>query len=297
MKEKRIRYLAILAIALVMSVMVLACQAPPAQTNPPPTPTPTPALLPDPKTDPEGALNYATDNELVQSLGFTMSMSMTLQPADEEAATALGSAVAGALQMANFTGSGSGVMQVIDRAADRANMRVTLEGNAAGQDLTIETIVLDDKAWTRVGPGGWTRSNVETAGSSLLGGIDPLGMEDMLQDAIDVEYIGEEVRDDQSLHHLRVALDPASVDLGAILGTTTASQDELRRLLPEASIDSDVWLGVDDLIPRYQDMNMDLVLPGLALGVGDGRLRMALNISMAFTGINQPVVIEDPTTP
>jgi hypothetical protein len=255
---------------------------------------------PDPKTDPQAALNYASESDLVQSMGFTMSMSMTLQPADEEALGALGDVVAAALQAANMTGSGSGTMEVTDSSAGLANMQMIMDISAAGQEMTVETIVLGDKAWTRVGDGKWTETDVEGAQSSVpggWGGWDPLGMEDMLKDAIDVEYVGEEVRAGQSLHHLRFTLDPATADLGAVLGTTGAPGEEMDQLLQDAGISADVWLGADDLIPRYYDMAMDFILPGLALGVGDASLRIVMNIAMAFTAINEPVTIEAPVTP
>jgi hypothetical protein len=296
-------YAAILLIALLALLALAACQTPPAATNPlPPTPTPTPTLppRPDPKTDPQAALNYASESDLVRSMGFTMSMSMTLQPADEEATGALGGVVAAALQAATMTGSGSGLMEVTDSSAGLANMQMTMDINAAGQEMAVETIVLGDKAWTRVGDGKWTKTDVESAQSSVpggWGGWDPLGMEDMLEDAVDVAYIGEEVRDGQSLHHLRFTLDPATADLGAILGTTGVPGEEMDQLLQDAGISADVWLGADDLIPRYYDMTMNFTLPGLALGVGDGSLRMVMNIAMAFSDINEPVTIEAPVAP
>ncbi len=179
-------------------------------------------------------------------------------------------------------------------------MQMIMDISAAGQEMTVETIVLGDKAWTRVGDGKWTETDVEGAQSSVPGGWagwDPLGMEDMLKDAIDVEYVGEEARDGQSLHHLRFTLDPATADLGAIVGTTGAPGEEMDQLLQDAGISADVWLGADDLIPRYYDMAMDFILPGLALGVGDASLRIVMNIAMAFTAINEPVTIEAPVTP
>jgi hypothetical protein len=303
MRRQPCLYAAILLIALLALLALAACQTPPAATNPlPPTPTPTPTLppRPDPKTDPQAALNYASESDLVRSMGFTMSMSMTLQPADEEATGALGGVVAAALQAANMTGSGSGLMEVTDSSAGLANMQMTMDINAAGQEMVVETIVLGDKAWTRVGDGKWTKTAVERAQSSVpggWGGWDPLGIEDMLEDAVDVMYVGEEVRDGQSLYHLRFTVDPATADLGAILGTTGVPGEEMDQLLQDAGIGADVWLGADDLIPRYYDMTMNFILPGLALGVGDGSLRMVMNTAMAFSDINEPVTIEAPLAP
>jgi hypothetical protein len=299
MRRQASLYAAILMIALLALLALAACQTAPAATTPlPPTPTPTPTAppLPDPKTDPQAALNYASERDLVQSMGFTMSMSMTLQPADEEAAGALGGVVAAALQAANMTGSGSGAVQVTDSATGQGNMQMTMDISAAGQEMTVETIVLGDQAWTRIGDSKWTETDVESAQSSVPG-MELPGMEGMFEDAVDVEYIGEEVRDDQSLHHLRFTLDPATADLGSILGTTGVPGQEMDQLLQDAGISADVWLGADDLIPRYYDMAMDFVLPGLALGVGDASLRMAMNIAMVFTDINEPVTIEAPLTP
>lgn len=290
---------AILLIALLALLALAACQTAPAATNPlPPTPTPTPTAppLPDPKTDPQAALNYASERDLVQSMGFTMSMSMTLQPADEEAAGALGGVVAAALQAANMAGSGSGLVEVTDSSAGLANMQMAMDMSAAGQEMTIETIVLGDKAWTRIGDGKWTETDVESAQSSVPG-MELPGMEGVFEDAVDVVYVGEEVRDGQSLHHLRFTLDPATADLGSILGTTGVPGEGMEQLFQDAGISADVWLGADDLIPRYHDMTMDFILPGLALGVGDGALRMLMNVSMAFTDINQPVTIEAPAAP
>jgi hypothetical protein len=176
-------------------------------------------------------------------------------------------------------------------------MQMTMDINAAGQEMAVETIVLGDKAWTRVGDGKWTTTDVESAQNSVPGGMDLPGMEGMFEDAVDVAYLGEEVRDGQSLHHLRFTLDPATADLGAILGTTGVPGEEMDQLLQDAGISADVWLGADDLIPRYYDMAMNFTLPGLALGVGDGSLRMAMNIAMAFSDINEPVTIEAPVAP
>jgi hypothetical protein len=123
------------------------------------------------------------------------------------------------------------------------------------------------------------------------------GMEGMFEDAVDVVYVGEDVRDGQSLHHLRFILDPATADLGSILGTTGVPGEEMDQPFQDAGISADVWLGADDLIPRYYDMTMNFMLPGLALGVGDASLRMVMNIAMAFTDINEPVTIEAPVMP
>lgn len=299
MRRQASLYAAILMIALLALLALAACQTAPAATPPlPPTPTPTPTAppLPDPRIDPQGALSFASQNDLVQSLGFTMSMSMTLQPAEEEAAGALGGVVAAALQAANMSGSGSGFVEVTDSSAGLANMQMAMDMSAAGQQMTVETIVLGDKAWTRIGEGKWTETDVERAQSSVPG-MELPGMEGMFEDAVDVVYVGEEVRDGQSLHHLRFTLDPATVDLGSILGTTGVPGGEMEQLFQDAGISADVWLGAGDLIPRYYDMTMNFILPGLALGVGDGALRMLMNISMAFTDINQPVTIEAPVAP
>jgi hypothetical protein len=124
--------------------------------------------------------------------------------------------------------------------------------------------------------------------------MDPFGMEDMLKDAVDVAYIGEEVRDGQMLHHLRFTLNPAAIDLGSLLGTAGVNADEVDQILQNATLVGDTWLGVDDLLARYQDIRMNFMLPGLAMGLGDANLRMAMNIAMAFTDINQPVTIVAP---
>jgi hypothetical protein len=195
-----------------------------------------------------------------------------------------------------MTGSGSGFVEVTDSSAGLANMQMVMDMSAAGQQMTVETIVLGDKAWTRIGDGEWTETDVESA-QSAVPGLELPGMEGMFEDAVDVVYVGEEMRDGQSLHHLRFTLDPATADLGSILGTTGVPGEEMEQLLQDAGISADVWLGADDLIPRSYDMTMNFILPGLALGVGDGSLRMVMNTAMAFSAINEPMTIEAPLAP
>jgi hypothetical protein len=295
MKAQRTSTMVILAVAVLVLLALAGCQAPPAVSNTPlPTPTPTAPPLPDPKTDPQGALNYASESGLVKSMGFAMAMSTTLALADAEADTALGGIVAAALQQASSTASGTGVVEVIDSEAGRANMQMALDVTAAGQNLKLETIVLDDKAWTRVSTGKWTKADVESTRRSLPGGMDPLGMAAMLEDAVDITYIGEEVRDDQPMHHLRFTLDPEKADLSALLGSADVPAEQTDQIFQDAAISVDTWLGTSDLIPRYQEMTIDLVLPGAMMGLGDANLRLLMDLTMAFTAINQPVTIEAP---
>ena len=298
MRGQRSLTMAILLIALLALLALASCQTAPVavDTSAPPTPTPTPTVppLPDPKTDPLGALQYSSKSDLVHSMGFTMAMSMTLQPADDAATTALGDVVLAALQNANMTGTG--VIEITDKATGQANMQMAMNVNAAGQEIKVETIVLDGKAWSRVGDGQWTEGDVKDAQNSVPGGMDPMGMERRLKDAVNVEYVGEEERDGQSEHHLRYTLDPGAVDLVTVFGSTGIPAEQINPFLKDASISVDTWLGANDLLPRYQDMAMAFNLPGTAFGIGDANLRMLMDITMAYTNINEPVTIEAPVT-
>lgn len=294
--------MAILVIAVLLLLALAGCQAPPVvSSTPPPTPTPTMSPLPDPRTDPQGALTYASHADLVKSMGFTMTMSTTMQLANADADSALSGIVAAALQQASSTASGTGVVEVIDSQTGRVNMQMALDVTAAGQNLKVETIALDDRAWTRLGNGKWTQADVVSTRKGIPGGMDllgipmdPLGMEAMLKDAVDVAYIGEEVRDDQPMHHLRFTLDPEKDGLSTLLGNMDLSADQMDRVSQNAAISIDTWLGSADLIPRYQDMTMDLVLPGDLMGLGDANLRLLVDVAMAFTNINEPVTIQAP---
>ena len=192
--------------------------------------------------------------------------------------------------------TGTGVIEITDKAAGQANMQMAMNVNAAGQEIKVETIVLDGKAWSRLGDGQWTEGDVKDAQNSVPGGMDPMVMETRLKDAVNVEYVGEEEHDGQSEHHLRYTLDPGAVDLVTVFGSTGIPAERINPFLKDASISVNTWLGANDLLPRYQDMKIAFNLPGTALGIGDANLRMLMDITMAYTNINEPVTIEAPAT-
>lgn len=285
-----------------------ATQAAPAQqpvaapTNtivpsPAPAPTPTPAI-PDPKTDPGGALVYASGANLFKTAEFTYTMGMTMEPADEASRQALG---AQADQLKNFLmeAKGSGALEVTGPEAMKSRVRMDMNINAAGQDMQIQMIVIDETAWVKLaGQDTWQKVEGEQA-TSVAPGMDPEQMLEDFKNAADVEWVEDVTQDGEQLSHLRFTMDPSKTDLSGLTSSITSSADlsaeELQAMFQNMQPVVDVWLAKPTLELRGEKMQLEWVMPLPEIAnAGDAKLRMAMMIDMQFTNVNEPVSIEPP---
>ena len=273
------------------TVAPVATQAPPA--------TPTPAM-PDPKTDPQAALLYAGEGKLFKTAEFTYTMSITMAPADDASVKALGEQAA-ALAGAKMEIAGSGAMEVTDPEAGKANMRMDMDMSAAGQQLKLQMVMVDDTAWAKMsGQEKWTKVEGDQAKAALPAGVSPDQMLQDFKNAVDVEWVEDVTRNDEELSHLRFTLDPSKMNLDSLLGTVTQgqelSQDDVDALVKDMKPVVDVWLTREGLELRAEQMTVDwtMGLPAAA-NAGDAKIRFLMAMDMQFTKVNEPVSIEPPT--
>jgi hypothetical protein len=282
--------------AAASTTLPAATTAPAATQAPPATPTP---AIPDPKTDPVGALMYAGEGKLFKTAEFTYTMSMTMNPADDASAKALGDQAA-ALAGAKMDITGSGAMEVTDAAAGEANMRMDMDMSAAGQQFKLQMVKIGETAWVKMtGQDQWTKVEADQADGALPAGVSPDQMLKDFKNAIDAQLIEDVTRNGEELSHLRFTLDPSQMNLDTLMGSVTQGQELTQAELDELTKDMkpvvDVWLTKSGLELRAEQMTVDWTM-GLPadVNVGDAKLRFALTMDMQFANVNEPVTIEAP---
>lgn len=264
--------------------------------TPAPSATPTPAI-PDPKTDPQAALLYSSGAQLFKTAEFTYTMTMTMAPADDASKAALGD------QLAEVEGfkmemAGSGAMDMTD--TENVKMRMDMDLDAAGQQMSIQMIMLDKTAWVKMsGEDTWTKVEGDKALSSLPTGVTPDQMVKDFANAVDAQWIEDTTLNGEAVSHLRFTMDPAKMDLAGLTGSITQGQDmtaeQLQAMMKDMKPVVDVWLSKADLQPRGQKMALDFVmsLPAEA-NVGDAKLRINMLMDALYSKVNEPVTIEAP---
>ncbi|MCU0508709.1 MAG: hypothetical protein MUC34_09940 [Anaerolineae bacterium] len=261
-----------------------------------PAATPTPAL-PDPKTDPQAALLYSSAGEMFKTAEFTYDMTMTMAPADDASKDALGDEAA---EIENFKMNlaGTGAMDMTD--PENVKMRMDMDMSAAGQDISIEMVMIGKTAWIKMpGQDEWTKAEGDQALSTLPTGITPDQMLEDFENAVDVEWIEDTTLNGEEVSHLRFTMDPSKMDLEALTGDAMLGQEmtpeQLQELMKDMKPVVDVWLSKATLQPRGQKMQLDWVM-GLPedANMGDAKLRITMLMDAEYSKVNEPVTIEAP---
>lgn len=262
-----------------------------------PSATPTPAI-PDPQTDPQAALLYTSGAQLFKTAEFTYTMTMTMAPADDASKKAALGDQAAELEDFQMTMEGSGAMDMTD--TENVKMRMDMDLDAAGQQMSIQMVMLDKTAWVKMsGQDEWTKVEGDEALSSLPTGVTPDQMVKDFENAVDVEWIEDTTLNGEAVSHLRFTMDPAKMDLASLTGSVTQGQDltaeQLQEMMKDMKPVVDVWLSKADLQPRGQKMQLDWVmsLPEEA-NVGDAKLRINMLMDAQYSNVNEPVTIEAP---
>jgi hypothetical protein len=290
--------------AATATIAAIATEEPTATAEPTvteePTATAEPAAssIPDVKSDPLGALLYATSGDAMQTAEFEYDMVMTMEPADEAAEEALGPAV-DVLSGFTMTASGTGAMEIVDATALKNKMRMELDMEAAGEQIAFEMIMIEDTVWVRMGEDGeWEMAEADQAQPAIPGGMDPNDMMEAFADATDVEWVEDTELDGEAVSRLRFTVDPAKFDLGSLTRTLgeDATAEEVEALLKDMTIDAEVWLTTDELQLRQQRMVIGMIMSlGDEMDNPDARVRMNMNATMRLMNVNEPVTIEPPT--
>jgi len=234
----------------------------------------------------------------MKSAEFQYDMVMTMEPADEAAEEALGPA-AGALAGFTMTATGTGAMEILGAAAMKNKMRMQLDMEAAGEQIRMEMVMIEDTVWVRTGEDAeWQMAEADQAGVALPGGMDPNDMLEAFTDATEVEWIEDTELNGESVSHLRFTVDPAKFDMSALTSTLgeDASAEDIAALLKDMTIDVEVWLTTGDLQLRQQRMLIGMIMSmGEELDNPDARIRMNMDATMRLMNVNEPVTIEPPT--
>jgi hypothetical protein len=272
-----------------------AATAAPTATEPPAA-TPTPAM-PDPKTDPQAALMYSSAGEMFKTAEFTYDLTMTMAPADDASKAALGDEAA-ELENLKTEMTGSGAMDRTD--PDNVKMRMELNMNAAGQNLSLEMVGIGQTAWVKMpGQDEWTKVEDQEALSSMTAGVTPDEMLEDFENAVDVEWIEDTTLNGEEVSHLRFTLDPAKMDLDALTGSLgqgeEISPEDLQAMMKDMKPVVDVWLSRATLQPRGQKMQLDWLMPlPEQANMGDAKLRIIMLMNAEYSKVNEPVTIEAP---
>ncbi len=246
------------------------------------------------------ALLYSGLAGVLQSYTFTYDMKVEVAPADEASAEALGEALgAEMLGLLSMRAAGSGAVQVVDPALSKANMRMDIEMEFAGQTESLHMVVVGDTAWMRLGDKGpWQKMDVGEAGG-VAPGIDPNTVLADLDKATDVRWIEESELEGERVHHLRFSFDPSEMDLSSLFAGANLGQlspEEFQSILEEMIIEGETWLGVGDLLPRQQRLVISTVVPmPEEAGIPEAKLRFVIDVVSRLDNFNEEIIIEPPT--
>ncbi len=280
-------------------------------TVPTPEPTAVPSEVPtvaadaapDPKKDPMGALLWASGEDRWRSATFAYTMNMKIVAADEASEKALADAAEAleSLSAAGLTMTGEGALEVVDAAAGKANMRMSMNMESMGQSFGGDVIMIGNTVYARTGDSGpWQKSSSEEMDQALPGG-DPTQMLEAFKNATDIEYVDVEELDGRSAHHLVVTIDPSTMNVDSLAqlagSTVDASPEQLATIRENVTVTMDVWLAVDDLLLLQDAMTLSVVqpVPSSAELKEDASMRFAIYMTMKFDNINEPVTIEAPS--
>jgi streptogramin lyase len=233
---------------------------PPTDTPVPPvTPSPEAGAMPDPRTDPAGALRYTDFPASLGSVGFTSTFLLTADPEEN-----WGYGIE--------TARSFGTIHVVDYDAGEIDMEVHVNFSIAtyGQDLHV--IRSGDRAWARFAGIQWQEIPADTLESDdwermVWGGWHPLNALEPFDSATEVEWVEDVLLDGEPAHHLRVVFDPEKMQhldatakaryeyqwyhlVGAEAGYGTPTS---------VDVQADVWLAAEDLAVRQIDMLIQVV--------------------------------------
>ncbi len=211
--------------------------------------------MPDPRTDPAGALRYSDFPIGLGSVGFTSTFLLTADPEEN-----WGYGIE--------TARSFGTLNVVDDAAGTIDMEVHLNYSIGTYGLDLHVIRSGDQAWVR----GWGMQWQEIPAAEIVsddwermvwGGWHPLNALEPFDSATEVEWVEDVLLDGAPAHHLRVVFDPQKMQ--HLPATAKARYEYQWAPLvgadawgygDPASVDvqADVWLAAEDLAVRQIDM-------------------------------------------
>jgi hypothetical protein len=221
-----------------------------------------------------------------------------MAPADNASVKALG-AQADQLQNFKMEAAGSGAMEVTDPTAFKSKMRMDMDVNAAGQQMNMQMILIDQAAWVKlVGQDSWQEVSASQA-QSIVPGLSTEKMLEGFKEAADVQWIEDVTQGTESVSHLRFTIDYTKLDIGSLTSSLTANSnmtpEQLEAMVKDIKPVVDVWLTKPTLELRGEKMQMDFVMPLPAeANAGDAKIRLAMVMDMQFSKVNEPVTIEPP---
>ncbi len=242
----------IMVLLLVVPLLVACGQAEPSQ--------PIGGAMPDPRTDPVGALRYTDFPASLGSVGFTSTFLLTADPQKNWG-------------YGMETARSFGTLKVVDYAAGEIDMELHINFTVFGSGADLHVIRLGDRAWVRWYGMQWSGMPAADLTSDDLeymiwGGWHPINALEPFGSATEVEWVEDSLLDGEPAHHLRVVFDPEKMQH---LPATAKARYEYYwvPLLHEAggmygvpaSVDvrADVWLAAENLAIRQIDMLIQIV--------------------------------------
>jgi hypothetical protein len=164
--------------------------------------------------------------------------------------------------------------------------RLTTQMSLLGQSLSVDTITVDGRTFSRGLLGGdWT----ETAENDPQGAIlDPLGQADLSAVTTVTEIDRPEI-DGRKTRHLEYTIDQSKL-LDKLKGSQSASAPPLN--LAGALGKGEVWVRTDDnqivrqLVKLSMEMEGDIGIPGVPTG---GKSTFEISFDLRFSRIGEPI--------
>ncbi|MGB3217870.1 MAG: hypothetical protein WBD79_10740, partial [Anaerolineae bacterium] len=275
---------------------------PDTPTPAPPTPTPTPAL-PDAKTNPLGALEYAETTALFRTATFTMTTTARVE-IEETTAQALGADATELLEQAlnnifaQLIGKVEGAVEVVDAESNTSNYSSRMEGGFGDQSAVVDMVFISGTLWAGV-DGRWEVFGPGSAGNA---GASNNPVTRLSDEAVDAAWVEDLTIGGEALRRIHVDIDPKRSFLGkSLLESVTAASDlspeQRDALIEEMSVGADVWLIADTLRVRQESYHLEVLAPlpsAEDLGVKDGQWRMIMDQIVRFDNFDRPVDIKPP---
>jgi hypothetical protein len=168
--------------------------------------------------------------------------------------------------------------------------RLTTQTSLLGQSVSIDTITIGGRTFTRGLLGGdWTESAADAQGAITGAVLDPLGQIDLSAVASVIEVDRPEI-DGHKTRHLSYV-----IDQGTLVDKMKGSQPGIGPTLnvSGATGKGEIWVRTDDsqivrqLVKLSVDMDGNLGLPGASPVAGGSKLEMSFDIK--FSRIGEPV--------
>ena len=189
----------------------------------------------------------------MKSATFTYDMGITMKPADDASAKALG-ATADQLSQASQKMTGEGAFEIIDAKKNLANSSMTIKGTSGGQATEAKVVVIGKDSWVCVSG----TECLKVASQAAEAGSDPAQLLKLLQGAAKVTWVDSKPLKGEAVHHLRYTLDKKSADALIPAATRKLWQQVFGSVEMAGTID--VWLTAKELQVRQVAENIGVVM-------------------------------------